>query len=67
MAWSEIGSIGLVSGRSLVQQFRVNPKNVWAKDVVLNRHHVNDLEAFRGWLDELLAEHRAAGAVGERP
>ncbi|MFF0343612.1 hypothetical protein [Kribbella sp. NPDC004875] len=58
MAWSAIGSIGLTSGRSLAQQFRVHPKNVRARDLVLNRMHVNDLEAFRGWLEELLAEQR---------
>lgn len=59
MAWSEIGSIGLASGPKLARRFPVHPKDVWAKDLLLGQQHVNDLEAFRTWLGELLEERRA--------
>lgn len=58
IAWSEIESIGPLSGSKLAWQFPVMPKDVWAKNLVLSRHQVNDLPAFRTWLEELLAEHR---------
>lgn len=59
MAWHEIGSIAFISGPKLMRRFSVMPKNVWGKNLVLTQQHVNDLQAFRGWLEELLAEHRA--------
>ena len=58
MAWSEIGSIGFVAGPKLARQLPVQPKNVWAKNLVLTQQHVNDLSAFRLWLGELLEEQR---------
>jgi len=66
MAWSDIGSIGPVSGGGLVRQLSVHPRNVWAKNLVLTRHHVNDLEAFRTWLDEILTEYRRSDTSAER-
>ncbi|MEV6272538.1 hypothetical protein AB0L64_35555 [Kribbella sp. NPDC051936] len=60
MAWSEIGSIGFVAGPKLARQLPVQPKNVWAKNLVLTQQHVNDLSAFRLWLGELLDEQRSA-------
>ena len=59
MPWTEIGSIGLIRG-PLGRQLPIHPKNVWAKDLVLGREHVNDLETFRTWLQELLDEHRGS-------
>jgi len=59
MPWSDIGSIGFVSGPKPLRQFPVQPKNVWAKNLVLTQRHVNDLSAFRLWLGELLDEYRA--------
>jgi hypothetical protein len=59
MPWSDIGSIGFVSGPKPVLQLPVQPKNVWAKNLVLTRQHVNDLSSFRLWLGELLEEYRA--------
>ncbi|MET9270994.1 hypothetical protein [Kribbella sp. NPDC003557] len=58
MAWSEVGSIGFVAGPKLARQLPVQPKNVWAKNLVLTQQHVNDLSAFRLWLGELLEEQR---------
>jgi len=60
MAWSEIGWIGFVSGPKVARQFSVMPKDVWAKSLVLNRQHVNDLQTFRTWLEGLLDEYRQA-------
>ena len=60
MAWSEIGWIGFVSGPKIARQFSVMPKDVWAKSLVLNRQHVNDLQTFRTWLEGLLDEYRQA-------
>lgn len=56
MAWTDIGSIGLLRGP--VRQLPIHPKNVWAKDLVITRQHVNDLQSFRTWLDEVLEEQR---------
>jgi type IV secretory pathway TraG/TraD family ATPase VirD4 len=64
MGWSDIGSLGLMSGPKLARQFPVIPKDVRAKNLVLGQEHVNDLRAFRSWLDELLDEYRRA-AQGE--
>ncbi|MER7249847.1 hypothetical protein [Kribbella sp. NPDC000426] len=64
MPWTDVGSIGLIRGQNPFRQLPIHPKNVWAKDLVLSRHHVNDLAAFRSWLDELLAEHRQAAQEG---
>ncbi|MEU8226367.1 hypothetical protein [Kribbella sp. NPDC048915] len=58
MAWSEIGGIGFVSGPGWIRQLPIHPKHVWAKNLVLTQHHVNDLSAFRVWLGELLDEYR---------
>ena len=60
MAWSEIGWIGFVSGPKIARQFSVMPKDVWAKSLVLNRQHLNDLQTFRTWLEGLLDEYRQA-------
>ncbi|MBP2350250.1 hypothetical protein JOF29_001333 [Kribbella aluminosa] len=58
MPWTETGSIGSVTGAKLVRQLRLHPKNVWAKELTISQHHVNDLESFRTWLSEVLDEHR---------
>jgi hypothetical protein len=60
MPWDEIGSIGPVSGPKPIRQLPVNPKNVWAKNLVLTQHHVNDLQTLQTWLQEVLEEHRKA-------
>ncbi|WP_427889410.1 hypothetical protein ACQHIV_39320 [Kribbella sp. GL6] len=56
MAWTDVGSIGLV-GRP-ARQLPIHPKNVWAKDLVITRQHVNDLESFRTWLEGVLGAAR---------
>ncbi|WP_130440294.1 hypothetical protein [Kribbella rubisoli] len=58
IAWSEISSIGPVSGPKLARHLLVFPKDVWAKNLALSQQNVNDLQTFRAWLDELLAEQR---------
>ncbi|WP_460665534.1 hypothetical protein [Kribbella swartbergensis] len=60
MAWSDVGSLGPVSGPKLARQFPVMPRDVRAKNLVLGQEHVNDVAAFRSWLDEVLDEHRRA-------
>lgn len=62
LAWDDIGSIGFAAGPRVARQLPVQPKNVWAKNLVLTRQHVNDLSAFRLWLGELLDEQRAASS-----
>ncbi|WP_432880760.1 hypothetical protein ACQPYH_35915 [Kribbella sp. CA-245084] len=64
MPWTDVGSIGLIRGQNPFRELPIHPKNVWAKDLVLSRQHVNDLAAFRSWLDELLAEHRQVAQEG---
>lgn len=64
VAWSEISSIGAVSGPSLVRRLRVLPRDVRAKDLVLSQHHVNDLGSFRVWLNDVLAEQRQLSQEG---
>ena len=59
MPWTKIGSIGLLRG-PLVRQLPIHPKNVWATDLVLSREHVNDLQSFKSWLEELLDEVRTS-------
>ncbi|MGZ0151505.1 hypothetical protein ACXJJ3_30930 [Kribbella sp. WER1] len=54
--WRDVGSVGLLRGPA--RQLPVHPKNVWAKDFVITRQHVNDVESFRTWLEELLAQQR---------
>lgn len=58
IAWSEISSIGPLSGPKLAHQFLVFPRNVRAKNLVLSQSHANDLQPLRTWLDDLLNEHR---------
>lgn len=58
MPWTDVGSIGLIRGQGSFRQLPIHPKNVWAKDLVLSRHHVNDLQSFRTWLEEVLDEQR---------
>jgi hypothetical protein len=62
MPWTDVGSIGLPRGPGPFRQLPIHPKNVWANDLVLSRQHVNDLQSFRTWLEELLEEHRRTGA-----
>jgi hypothetical protein len=62
MPWIEIGSIGLTRGPNPFRQLPIHPKNVWAKDLVLSRQHVNDLQSFRTWLEEVLEEQRRSEA-----
>ncbi len=57
MPWTEIGSIGLVTGPKLARQLQVHPKNVWAKNLTLTQQHANDLQALQTWLTSLLADH----------
>ncbi|TDW15558.1 hypothetical protein EV650_7045 [Kribbella kalugense] len=64
--WTEISSIGPLSGPKLARQFLIFPKNVRAKNLALTQQHANDLQSFRTWLEQLLAEHRGSGASGER-
>ncbi|MGW7683731.1 hypothetical protein ACWGID_23540 [Kribbella sp. NPDC054772] len=58
MLWTEISSIGVVSGPRLFRRLEVFPKDIWAKNLTLAQSHVNDLESFRTWLDEVLAEQQ---------
>lgn len=58
--WTDISSIGPLSGPKLARQFLIFPKNVRAKNLVLTQQHANDLQSFRAWLEELLTEHRQA-------
>ena len=58
MAWTDVGSIGLIRGQGLGHQLPIHPRNVWAKDLVLSRQHINDLQSFRTWLIEVLEEQR---------
>src|SRR4051812_32397187 len=58
MPWTDVGSIGLIRGQNPFRQLPIHPKNVWAKDLVLSRQHVNDLQSFRTWLEEVLEEQR---------
>ena len=60
MPWTEISSIGPVSGPKMSRQLEVFPTNVWAKHLTLSQFHVNDLQAFRTWLQEVLVEQRRA-------
>jgi hypothetical protein len=65
MSWDDIGSIGPVSGPKPSRQLQIFPKNVWAKNLTLTQQHVNDLQAFRTWLNELLAEQRRTATSHE--
>ncbi|HWD81660.1 MAG TPA: hypothetical protein VG497_22350 [Kribbella sp.] len=60
MPWPEVGSIGLIRGPGPIRQLPIHPKNVWARDLILSRQHVNDLPTFRTWLEEILEEQRRA-------
>lgn len=60
MPWTEIGSIGPVSGPKMARQLQIYPKNVWAKNLTMTQYHVNDLQAFSTWLQEVLEEQRCA-------
>lgn len=62
--WSEVGSIGLIRGPKPIRQLPIHPKNIWAKDLVLSQQYVSDLQTFRTWLIELLAEHRQLAQEG---
>ena len=55
--WTDIGSIGLIRPGP-IRQLPIHPKNIWAKDLVLTQQHVNDLQTFRTWLEEILEAHR---------
>jgi hypothetical protein len=57
MPWTDIGSIAPISGPMISRQLQILPKNVWAKNLTVTQHHVNDLQALQTWLNELLAEH----------
>jgi hypothetical protein len=63
--WTEISSIGPLSGPKLARQFLIFPRNVRAKNLVLTQQHANDLQSFRTWLEELLTEHRRSGMTEE--
>lgn len=58
MAWSDIGGIGFVAGSRVIRQLPIQPKDVWAKNLILTQQHVSDLPAFRLWLGQLLDERR---------
>jgi hypothetical protein len=60
LAWTEISSIGPVSGTKLARHLLVFPKDVGAKNLALSQQNVNDLQSFRTWLAEVLEEHRRA-------
>lgn len=60
MPWADIGSTGLITGSGPFRRLPIHPENVWAKDFVVSRQHVNDLQTFRTWLEELLEEQRRA-------
>ncbi|GAA1129300.1 hypothetical protein GCM10009630_29000 [Kribbella jejuensis] len=63
IAWTDVGSIGLIRGPRPVRQLPVHPKNIWANDLLLTRQHVNDLQTFKTWLEELLEEQRRSETV----
>lgn len=60
MPWADIGSTGLITGPGPFRRLPIHPKNVWAKDLAISRQHVNDLQSFRTWLEEVLEEQRRA-------
>ncbi|WP_165546338.1 hypothetical protein [Kribbella soli] len=57
MPWTEIGSIGPISGPKMARQLQIHPRNIWAKNLTLTQQHVNDLQALKTWLNTLLANH----------
>ncbi|MGW6201122.1 hypothetical protein ACWF0M_33585 [Kribbella sp. NPDC055110] len=61
LPWDEIGSIGPISGPKMARQLQIHPKNVWAKNLVLTQQHVNDLQTFQTWLEEVLEDQRHTG------
>jgi hypothetical protein len=65
MPWNDIGSVGLIRGPAPFRQLPIHPKDVWAKDLVLSRQHVNDLQSFRTWLKEVLEEQRRMATSDE--
>jgi hypothetical protein len=60
LAWNDISSISFVTGPAFGRQLPIEPKDVWAKNLVLTQRHVHDLPAFRLWLGKLLDECREA-------
>jgi hypothetical protein len=58
LPWDDVGSISPVIGPKPLRRLEIFQKNVWAKNLTLTQQHVNDLQAFRTWLDELLTENR---------
>lgn len=58
LPWNEIGSIGLITGPTPLDHLPIHPKHVRSKNLNLTRQHVNDLQSFRTWLDELPSERR---------
>lgn len=59
MPWSEVGTIGLVTGPKFFMNVPVLPANVWAKDVRLPQYNVRDIPALATWLTAVLKQHRA--------
>ncbi|NIK57083.1 hypothetical protein [Kribbella shirazensis] len=58
LPWDGIGSISPVTGPKPTRRLEIFQTNVWAKNLTVTQQHVNDLHAFRTWLDDLLTEHR---------
>jgi hypothetical protein len=64
MPWSEIGALGSPGSPTFDQTFTVIP-NTRRRKLTLRQQNVRDLPAFRHWLEELLAQHRATNREPE--
>ncbi len=60
LPWSDIGTIGLPTGPKFAMMVPVLQNNVWARELRIPQDNVRDVPAFARWLEERLAEHRAA-------
>jgi hypothetical protein len=58
LRWSEIGTVGFVSGTKGLQSLPVIPNDAWAKGFDIRQDNVKDLAAFAGWLAELIDQRR---------
>ncbi|GAA1605338.1 hypothetical protein GCM10009789_69120 [Kribbella sancticallisti] len=61
LAWEDVATIGFVSGGpKIMRTLPVIPQSVWANPLNVQQDNVKDLQAFAGWLTEVLARRRSA-------
>jgi hypothetical protein len=65
LPWTDIGTIGIPTGPKFFMLVPVLQNNVWAKELRLPQDNVKDIPAFARWLEQLLAQHRAAARRGD--